>query len=105
VKPKRDKIDLQRLKQDIPKFQALSGGDRQWWQKFLEDFESSLSSSSDTCAAETWQFDELQKISENNPRVETIVEHASERLRNLHDSTKQPGKVCNLLLSITYCKY
>ena len=80
VKPKSDKIDLPRLKQDIPKFQALSGGDRQWWQKFLEDFESSLSSSSDTCTAETWPFDDLQKISESSPRVETIMEHASEGL-------------------------
>ena len=96
VKPKSDKLDLSRLKQDIPKFQALSGGDRQWWQKFLEDFEASLSSTIDTSTAETWPFNELQKISESNPRVETIVEHASERLRHLHNSTKQPGKVCLL---------
>ena len=101
VKPKGDKIDLPRLKQDIPKFQALSGGDRQWWQKFLEDFESSLSSSSDTATAEIWPFEDLQKISESSPRVEIIVEYTSERLRNLHNSTKQPGKVCLLVLTIT----
>ena len=39
MQPSGAKIDIEQLRHDIPKFNALSDGDRQWWPRYLEDVE------------------------------------------------------------------
>ena len=45
VQPSGAKIDIEQLRHDIPKYNALSEGDKQWWLQFLEENESGLNSS------------------------------------------------------------
>ena len=92
VQPSGAKIDIEQLRHDIPKYNALSEGDKQWWLQFLEETESSLNSTVSVCS--TWPLGELLDITESHPRVQLNVEHASEQLQQLHQSTKKTHVVC-----------
>ena len=91
MQPSGAKIDIEQLRHDIPKFSALSDGDRQWWLQFLEDVEKSLRST--TVSGPTWPFKELLEIAKSHPRVVLNVEHPSEHLQQLHQSTKNKHTV------------
>ena len=91
VQPSGTKIDIEQLRHDIPKYNALSEGDKQWWLQFLEETESGLNSTVSTCS--TWPLEELLDITKSHPRVQLNVEHASEQLQQLHQSTKQTHMV------------
>ena len=92
MQPSGAKIDVEQLRHDIPKYNAPLECDKQWWLQFLEQTESSLNSTVSTCS--TWPLEELLEITKSHPRVQLNVEHASERLQQLHQSTKKTHVVC-----------
>ena len=69
--------------QSIMLFQrAISSGGFNSWKT-----ESGLNSTVSTCS--TWPLEELLDITKSHPHVQLNVEHASEQLQQLHQSTKQ----------------